>query len=246
MEMTGSYRIAAPRDVVWAALNDPEVLKACIPGCESLEKLSDTEMRAAVTSKIGPVKAKFTGKVNLLDLNPPESYTISGEGSGGAAGFAKGGADVKLTEDGADTVLTYTAKAQVGGKIAQLGARLIDGVAKKMADEFFSKFAARVGAAPAADGMAAQAPELPDVSPAPGLAASDTDIGPAEIPGEPGPVPIPERHPAAPAAPATHPPTAPFVPSNPAMVQAWYRNGGVLLVIAIVVIVIIWMMASRG
>ena len=109
-------------------------------------------MTATVTSKIGPVKARFSGKVNLTDLNPPESYTISGEGTGGAAGFAKGGAEVRLTEDGAETVLDYTAKAQVGGKIAQLGARLINGVAKKMADEFFAKFAGHVGAPPAAAG----------------------------------------------------------------------------------------------
>jgi carbon monoxide dehydrogenase subunit G len=151
MDMTGSYRIAASRDAVWAALNDPDVLKQCIPGCETLEMLSPTEMKATVTSKIGPVKARFSGKVSLGDLNPPESYTISGEGTGGAAGFAKGGAEVRLTEDGAETVLDYTAKAQVGGKIAQLGARLIDGVAKKMADEFFSKFAGHVGAPPVAE-----------------------------------------------------------------------------------------------
>jgi carbon monoxide dehydrogenase subunit G len=156
MDMTGSYRIAASRDAVWAALNDPDVLKQCIPGCETLEMLSPTEMKATVTSKIGPVKARFSGKVNLSDLNPPESYTISGEGTGGAAGFAKGGAEVRLTEDGAETVLDYTAKAQVGGKIAQLGARLIDGVAKKMADEFFSKFAGHVGA-PAAEAPAPEA-----------------------------------------------------------------------------------------
>ena len=144
MDMTGQYRIPAPREQVWAALNDPAMLKASLPGCESLEKVSDHEFAATVIAKVGPVKAKFNGNVTLSNLNPPESYTISGEGKGGAAGFAKGGADVRLTEDGDITVLTYTAKADVGGKLAQLGSRLIDGTAKKMADEFFDNFTQQV------------------------------------------------------------------------------------------------------
>ena len=123
----GEERIAAPVQKVWEALNDPEVLKASIPGCQSLEKKSDTEMAATVVLKIGPIKATFNGEVTLKNLNPPHSYTIQGEGKGGIAGFAKGGADVTLTEDGPDaTVLKYAAKADVGGKIAQLGSRLID------------------------------------------------------------------------------------------------------------------------
>jgi hypothetical protein len=141
MDMTGEYRIPAPREKVWAALNDPETLKASLPGCESLEKVSETQFVATVVAKVGPVKAKFNGNVELLNLNPPESYTIAGEGKGGAAGFAKGGADVRLAEaDAETTVLTYTARADVGGKLAQLGSRLIDGTAKKMADEFFENF----------------------------------------------------------------------------------------------------------
>ena len=140
MDMTGEYRIPAPRDEVWAALNDPAVLKASLPGCQSLEKISDTEFAAVVVAKVGPVKAKFNGNVALSNLNPPQSYTIAGEGKGGAAGFAKGGADVNLTEDDGATILRYTAKADVGGKLAQLGSRLIDGTAKKMADEFFDNF----------------------------------------------------------------------------------------------------------
>jgi carbon monoxide dehydrogenase subunit G len=141
MDMTGEYRIPAPREKVWAALNDPETLKKSLPGCESLEKVSETQFAATVVAKVGPVKAKFNGHVELMNLNPPESYTIAGEGKGGAAGFAKGGADVRLAEAGAEeTVLTYTAKADVGGKLAQLGSRLIDGTAKKMADEFFDNF----------------------------------------------------------------------------------------------------------
>lgn len=141
VDMSGEERITAPVEKVWEALNDPEILKACIPGCESLEKLSDTQLAAVVTLKIGPIKAKFNGQVELQNLNPPNSYTIAGEGKGGVAGFAKGGADVELKPDGADaTVLTYTARADVGGKIAQLGSRLIQSTSKKLAGEFFSKF----------------------------------------------------------------------------------------------------------
>jgi hypothetical protein len=123
MDLTGEYRIPAPREAVWAALNDPEILKQCIPGCEEIVKLSDTEMTAKVTARVGPVKASFAGKVTLSDLDPPNGYRISGEGQGGVAGFAKGGADVRLRADeaGAGTVLAYTANASVGGKLAQIG-----------------------------------------------------------------------------------------------------------------------------
>ena len=141
----GEERIAAPVEKVWQALNDPEVLKLCIPGCQNLEKKSDTELAATVVLKIGPIKATFNGEVTLSNLNPPHSYTIAGEGKGGIAGFAKGGADVTLSQDGADTtVLKYAAKADVGGKIAQLGSRLIDSTSKKLAGEFFSTFNEKV------------------------------------------------------------------------------------------------------
>lgn len=140
MDMTGEYRIAASRDVVWAALNDAEVLKACIPGCQELEKSSETEMTALVVLKIGPVKAKFKGAVELVNINAPASYTIQGEGTGGIAGYAKGSADVALVADGDETILTFTANAHVGGKIAQLGSRLIDSTAKKLANKFFDNF----------------------------------------------------------------------------------------------------------
>ncbi len=148
MEMTGEYRITAPREAVWRALNDPEILKQCIPGCEEIVKLSDTEMTAKVVAKVGPVSARFAGKVTLSDLDPPNGYKITGEGTGGAVGFAKGGADVKLTPDetGQGTVLSYAVNASVGGKIAQIGARLIDGTARKLADEFFGKFSTLVSA----------------------------------------------------------------------------------------------------
>ena len=141
----GEERIAASVQKVWEALNDPDMLKACIPGCETLEKKSDTELAAIVVLKIGPIKARFAGEVTLKNLNPPHSYTIEGEGKGGIAGFAKGGADVNLTEEGPDvTLLKYAAKADVGGKIAQLGSRLITSTSKKLAGEFFSTFNAKV------------------------------------------------------------------------------------------------------
>lgn len=175
MEIKGEYRIAAPREKVFAALNDPAILQACIPGCESLEKTSDTEMKAKVRMRIGPVSAAFSGKVTLSDLDPPNGYRISGEGQGGAAGFAKGGAVVALKEDAGDTILTYNVDAQVGGKIAQVGARLIDGTAKKLADEFFSKFAAMVGGPPPAEAAAAAPADAaappPIAAPAPSAAA---------------------------------------------------------------------------
>src|SRR5579859_2961528 len=140
MEMTGEQLIALPQAEVWRALNDPQILKACIPGCESIDKTSENEYRVAMVASVGPVKAKFNGKLVLSDLNPPNSYSLSFEGSGGAAGFGKGSANVSLETEGAATRLSFTAKANVGGKLAQIGSRLIDGVAKKMADDFFAAF----------------------------------------------------------------------------------------------------------
>lgn len=140
MDMTGTRRIEAPRETVWAALNDPEILKQSIPGCEKIEKLSDTEMTATVVFKVGPVKATMNGKVMLSDLDPPNGYTITGEGSGGAAGFAKGGAKVSLVEEDGATNLNYQVKVEIAGKLAQLGSRLIDSTAKKLATEFFERF----------------------------------------------------------------------------------------------------------
>ena len=144
MEMQGERRIPAPRQVVWERLNDPETLKLCIPGCESVEKVSDTEFTAKVRAKVGPVSARFSGKVTLSDLDPPSGYTISGEGTGGVAGFAKGSARIALEEEGGETIMRYGAQAQVGGKLAQIGSRLVDGTAKKLADQFFDRFAAAV------------------------------------------------------------------------------------------------------
>jgi carbon monoxide dehydrogenase subunit G len=144
MTMSGEQQLAASREAVWAALNNPEVLKACIPGCETLDVTGENEFQAVATNKIGPVKARFKGKVRLTDLDPPNGYKISGEGDGGIAGFAKGGATVTLTDKDGGTLLTYNVEAQIGGKLAQLGQRLVNGAAKKLADDFFAKFAAAV------------------------------------------------------------------------------------------------------
>jgi carbon monoxide dehydrogenase subunit G len=170
MDMTGEYRIAAPRQKVWDALNDPEILKQAIPGCETITKHSDTEMSATVRAKVGPVSARFGGKVTISDRDPPNSYKIMGEGTGGPAGFAKGGATVKLTDDGDATKLSYVVEANVGGKLAQIGSRLIDATARQMADNFFSKFAQIVASSaspatsapsrPADAGAAAEAPPV--------------------------------------------------------------------------------------
>ncbi len=144
MTMNGEHQLPVPRETVWQKLNDPATLKACIPGCEQFDKLSDTEFQAIATAKIGPVKARFKGKVTLSDLDPPNSYKISGQGDGGVAGFARGGATVTLAPRDGGTLLSYTVEAQIGGKLAQIGQRLVNGAAKKLADDFFQKFAATV------------------------------------------------------------------------------------------------------
>lgn len=178
MDMSGQQRIPAPREEVWRALNDPEILKLCIPGCQELVKSSDTQMSAKVVLKVGPVSARFEGAVTLSDLDPPNSYRISGEGQGGMAGFAKGEAMVRLEADGDGTILRYEVEAQVGGKLAQLGARLIDATAKQMSGAFFKRFAQEIvarrdggqgdaPASPAASGMPASA--KPHAIPSPGV-----------------------------------------------------------------------------
>ncbi|NLS03965.1 carbon monoxide dehydrogenase subunit G [Rhizobium sp. P32RR-XVIII] len=166
MDLKGEYRIKASRENVWKMINDPEVLKACLPGCESLQGSPAEGFIARVTTKIGPIKATFEGAVKLSNIEAPASYTISGEGKGGVAGFAKGGADVKLAEDGNETILTYVANAQVGGKLAQLGARLIDSTAKKLADEFFKSLADRISE-PLAAPVPPVAPSVASVAAAP-------------------------------------------------------------------------------
>jgi carbon monoxide dehydrogenase subunit G len=258
MEMTGEHRIAAPRSVVWDGLNDPEVLRQSIPGCDTLEKTSPTEMTATVTAKVGPVKASFGGQVTLSNLNPPESYTISGEGKGGAAGFAKGGADVKLVEDGDGTLLQYAVKANIGGKLAQLGARLIDGTAKKMADDFFVRFATlmeqRAAAIPAAAAAVAvepitAAPILPeaaaaiaDVPPPVPAEAVVTPPSPAEAPAAASAQPIPAPRPVPEPAPRPTPQTAAPRPLPAAAPAAEERRGGLspaIWISALIVIVLL-------
>jgi carbon monoxide dehydrogenase subunit G len=144
MTMNGEVQLKAAPQVVWEKLNDPEILKQCIPGCEQLDKTAENEFVAVATNKIGPVKARFKGKVRFTDIDPPNGYKISGEGDGGIAGFAKGGASVTLTEKDGGTLLSYNVEAQIGGKLAQLGQRLVNGAAKKLADDFFVRFAAAV------------------------------------------------------------------------------------------------------
>jgi carbon monoxide dehydrogenase subunit G len=162
MELDGEHKIPLPRDRVWAALNDPEALRACIPGCKELTKTSDTGFAARVVSKIGPVSASFAGTVDLTDIDPGRAYTISGSGQGGVAGFAKGSARVELADDGeAATILTYTAKAEIGGKLASVGSRMLQGAARKTADEFFTNFVTLLADGGAHDTTAASSPEKP-------------------------------------------------------------------------------------
>lgn len=233
MEIKGEYKIDAPRDKVFAALNDPAVLQACIPGCESLDKVSDTEMKAKVRLRIGPVSASFTGKVTLSDIDPPNGYKITGEGQGGAAGFAKGGAVVALADDAGVTTLTYNVDAQVGGKIAQVGARLIDGTAKKLADEFFGKFAATVSAPP---------PQEEAAPPAPRETASGDTAAPSSATASPAAAPAAAPPPAA-AAPVSATASASSRPDAAAAAQRGYRHWLVIGVGAAILIVVF--LASR-
>ncbi len=166
MQLTGEQVLPVPRERVWQALNDPEVIRACVPGCESIERVTDTEFRAQLAATIGPVKAKFAGKLRLEDLVPPESYRLVFEGSGGAAGTAKGGARVSLAAEGAGTRLAYEAQATVGGRLAQVGSRLVDGVAGKLAEEFFQRLRARLEA----EAASAPSPEPPAITAAVSLA----------------------------------------------------------------------------
>jgi carbon monoxide dehydrogenase subunit G len=175
MEMTGEYRIEAPRERVWEALNEPGILRRCLPGCEALERTSDRGFTSRIKAKVGPVSAKFTGEVTLSELLPPESYVISGEGKGGTAGFAKGRAAVRLDEDGGATRLSYRAEAQVGGKLAQIGSRLIQSTAQKMADDFFGRFAAEL--APRAESEPVAAAETPAEA-EPAETAAEADLPP--------------------------------------------------------------------
>lgn len=194
MQMSGERRIPAPREEVWKALNDPEVLRQAIPGCQTLEQEGEDSFTAKVKAKVGPVSATFSGAVTLTDINAPESYRLSGEGKGGAAGFAKGGAKVVLEEDGDGTLLKYDVDAKVGGKLAQIGSRLVDGTARKLSEEFFDNFSAIVTGGGQAAAEAEAAPEA---------AAETVPEGAPEPAAEAAPEPAPEAAPGTPeAAPA--------------------------------------------
>jgi hypothetical protein len=177
MEMTGEYRIPASRQRVWEALNDPAILKACIPGCRQLEKVSDTDFTAIVATKVGPVSATFRGSVNLSDLDPPNGYTLTGQGQGGAAGFARMGARVSLKQDSDDTLLAYAAQADIGGKLASVGSRLVQTVARKNADDFFSAFARHLGGTGVQEPGLATTPAGVAAVPAAGPAAGGLGLG---------------------------------------------------------------------
>jgi len=215
MDMNGEKLVPAPRAAVWAALNDPEILRQCIAGCETVTRVSDTEFEAAVTVKVGPVKAKFKGKVTLSDIDPPNGYTISGEAQGGvAAGFGKGSAKVALADGDGGTLLTYTVNAQVGGKLAQIGARLIDATAAKMAEDFFQKFNELVGAAAQQN----SAIETAQAAPAPETATEPSGTA------------------------ASHAPAAPQI-EDPAPekggLPAWAWIGGLVIVVALVTLMVL-------
>lgn len=159
MEQSGEYRIAATRDEVWTALNDPEVLARCLDGCQTMEKVGDDEFAARIKAKVGPVRATFDAELTLADLDPPAAYTINASVKGGPAGFARGSAHVNLSDEGSETLLAYTVDASIGGKLAQVGSRLIDGAARKMADDFFSRFREELGGPTPAEGEASRAQE---------------------------------------------------------------------------------------
>ena len=225
MKMNGEFRVPTDRETVWRALNDPEVLKDCLPGCQEIEKTSDTEMTATLVIKVGPVKATFAGGVTFSDLDPPNGYTLSGQGQGGPAGFASGEARVRLVEDGDETVVQYECDAKVGGKLAQIGSRLIDSTAKKLARQFFDSFAGKLGGGEDGD-EAADPPPAPAAPPADPAAAPSAD--PSAAPGE---------APSADAAPAEAAPP----PLEPAAQRAGLPSAvwaGAVVVVAVVLILV--------
>lgn len=221
MDMTGQQRIPASREIVWKALNDPAVLQACIPGCQELVKSSDTQMAATALIKVGPVTAKFQGAVTLSDLDPPNGYRIAGEGQGGIAGFAKGSAVVRLEQDGDDTVLHYDVSAQVGGKLSQLGGRLIDATARQMSGLFFKRFAEEIEAR---YGDAVQ-PQHSAVSMGPTSASTAQDAQHRPTTRRPPPAPAPMD-----VTPGVfkHVKSAGIVLLLAAIAVCWYQFGGVL------------------
>ena len=218
MKMNGEFRVPTDRETVWQALNDPEVLKACLPGCQEIEKTSDTDMTATLVIKVGPVKATFKGGVALSDLDPPNGYTLSGQGQGGAAGFASGEAKVKLIEEGGETVVQYEVDAKVGGKLAQIGSRLIDSTAKKLSKQFFDSLAEKLGGEGESD------------------AGEDPEGGPdAEAPRQTKTQPDAGAAPTSNTAEASPPPLQPAAQRMGAPTAAW--AGAVVVVAAVLILV---------
>lgn len=240
MEMSGEQRVPLAQEEVWKSLNDPDVLKACIPGCESVDKVSDTEFKASVNTRIGPVRSRFKGRVTLSDLDPPNSYKLSFQGDG-TAGFIKGEADVKLTPEGEqNTAIGYTSKATVGGKLAQVGSRLIDGAARKMANDFFSNLTRELGGTyqtPEAAGPE-KAPE-PAQQPEP-TPEAEPPVAAEEPAAEAEPVaardPAREREPA----PEPVPKTAPTEPARTSATEVGNRRALWVAIVIVIVLIILY------
>ena len=236
MKMNGEFRVPTDRETVWRALNDPEVLKECLPGCQEIEKTSDTEMTATLTIKVGPVKATFKGGVTLSDIDPPNGYTISGQGQGGTAGFASGEAKVSLLEEDGATVVQYDVDAKVGGKLAQIGSRLIDSTAKKLAKQFFDSLAETLGGGEEPEAAAQAAQEAAPPEPA-------QPEPPPEPTAPPGPAPTPPEPAASPA--DAPPEDAPAPDAGPPLPPATQRKGlptaawaAAVVVVAVVLILV--------
>ena len=231
MKMNGEFRVPTDRETVWQALNDPAVLKDCLPGCQEIEKTSETEMSATLVIKVGPVKATFKGGVTLSDLDPPNGYTLSGQGQGGAAGFASGEAKVRLEEEGGETVVHYDVDAKVGGKLAQIGSRLIDSTAKKLAKQFFDSLAEKLGGGEEPEAAAESAQEAPAAAPA----EPEPPAGPA--PASPEPAATPAADTPAESTPAADagPPLAPAAQRLGLPTAAWATA---VVVVAVVLILV--------
>ena len=234
MKMNGEFRVPTDRETVWRALNDPEVLKECLPGCQEIEKTSDTEMSATLALKVGPVKATFTGGVTLSDLDPPNGYTLSGQGQGGAAGFASGEAKVTLVAEDGGTVVQYDVDAKVGGKLAQIGSRLIDSTAKKLAKQFFDSLAEKLGGG--------EEPETEATAATPAEATAEAASAPppeAPAPSQPEPAPAAPVETTADSAPeagdAAGPPLAPAAKRMGLPTAAWAAAVVVVVVVLILV-----------